>query len=193
MTTARTNNQTIIKRGYFYFLCGTIASINPHYKNQEMLLTQLHLTPFKDIVPNDDNRAKDGMCLRERYSLDYHNDELYYERSVIEPDSCSLLEMMVALAIRIEYQMMENGKRDRTDYWFWTMVTNLGLERLDRDDPEYNLKHERNAQKIDAFMERRYGRKGHGGLFPMEKTVKDQRKVEIWYQMQEWIQEKYPE
>ena len=32
---------------------------------------------------------------------------------------------------------------------------------------------------------------GFGGLFPLKHAKKDQRKVEIWYQLQNWLMENY--
>ena len=42
------------------------------------------------------------------------------------------------------------------------------------------------------MLAREYSDNGHGGLFPLKNPKKDQRKVEIWYQMTEYINENYP-
>ena len=40
-------------------------------------------------------------------------------------------------------------------------------------------------------VERRYKRSGEGGLFPLKNAAKDQRKVEIWYQLSSYLLENY--
>jgi hypothetical protein len=34
---------------------------------------------------------------------------------------------------------------------------------------------------------RTYDRRGHGGLFPLQRSNRDQRRVEIWYQLSEYL------
>ena len=62
----------------------------------EKLLTFLYNTEFRYSIPMDRNRASDGINLRRRYSLEVHDD--FHIRK-----PCSVLEMMIALAIRIGY------------------------------------------------------------------------------------------
>ena len=108
---------------------------------------------------------------------------------------CSVLEMLVAFAIRIENEIMwhpEGG--NRTAFWFWTMVWNTGLNPLRFTDEYFD--HECIVcldDSIDKAVSRRYKFNGEGGFFPL-KTVpqKDMRRTELWYQMQFWVEENYP-
>ena len=45
---------------------------------------------------------------------------------------------------------------------------------------------------VECLLERRYLEDGDGGLFPLKCPRKDQRRVEIWYQMSAWVIENYP-
>ena len=45
---------------------------------------------------------------------------------------------------------------------------------------------------LDRWIERKFSRNGKGSPFPLKKPKKDQRKVELWYQMQGYICENYP-
>lgn len=139
------------------------------------LLMHLNATEFKYTISKDSNRAYDGMDLRWRYSLLYDNpDVLHY---IDGP--CSMLEMLVALAIKIEDIMDDPALGDRTQQWFWGMIVNLGLgsmvdERFDKKYVDYVL---------DRFFNRNYKPDGKGGLFLIRDSDRDLRDVEIWCQL----------
>ena len=132
---------------------------------------------WSDDIPMDRNRALDGIALREKYG--YPEDPLY------EP--CSVLEMLIALSCRIENQLAHSfDEGDRTSQWFWTMLTNLGLTRLDDE----NFDTEVADFFVDRFLNREYGSHGDGGgLFVVENPRQDMRDVEIWYQVNWYITE----
>lgn len=151
--------------------------------NYNTLLEQLHLTIFSDdsaiLIPNDSNRIVDGIGLRERYCQRYHVKDC----ADIYEESCSVLELLVSLAIRMEDQF---GIKDYIS-WFWEMIANLGLTEY--DDETYSYK---DVEKIiDKFMKRRYRKNGSGGLFPLLYPSVDQRTLEIWYQMNAYLNENY--
>lgn len=79
--------------------------------------------------------------------------------SCLDNRPCSVLEMMVALAIKIEEQIMDDPDiGNRTGLWFWKMIENLGLKTM-RDaviDTDYVEK------IIFRFLDRNYQRDGSG-------------------------------
>ena len=88
--------------------------------------------------------------------------------------------MIAGLALRCEENIMDDPQYgDRTGQWFWGMISNLGLGSMtdDRYDRAYV------DFVIDRFLNREYEPNGRGGLFTVEKSKKDLRRVEIWYQM----------
>jgi hypothetical protein len=105
---------------------------------------------------------------------------------------CSFLEMLIALAQRFDENMIEPPEDSSPYKWFWEMLKNVGLDECTDDacgEPYFP------AEYIDGVLnqvlERTYRRSGKGGLFPLKFTKKDQRTVEIWYQMQEYLSENY--
>ena len=93
---------------------------------------------------------------------------------------CSVLEMMIALAIRCEETIMDNPLYgDRTAQWFWRMMSNLGLGLMTDDIYDRDLV----KQKIDRFLNREYDPDGKGGLFYIRGCAEDLRNVEIWAQL----------
>ena len=143
----------------------------------KMLFKKLMRTEFTWKIDMDENRAGDGIELRHIFILQCNYPE-YYETYLDGP--CSVLEMIVALAIRIERDIMDNpDKGDRTTQWFWMMLNNLGISSM--DDDYYDEKSVSN--RIRRFLNREYSRNGKGGLFFIRNCEEDLTTVEIWYQM----------
>ncbi len=144
----------------------------------------LHQIEFYTFVPNDDNRASDGRHLREAFERVPPGIDVTHING-----PCTVLEMLIALAQRLDFQMWDYQKGDRTAKWFWELVKNLELEVFEDADPYIKPKIEHNNEIIEGMMARTYTRKGQGGLFPMRRAGHDMRKVEIWFQMMYWMDE----
>ena len=150
--------------------------------NYQKLLWKLFTTEFTWIVDYDSNRAKDGIYLRYLFSRDIDED---FDMDI----GCTVLEMMVALSRRCEDDIMYDPDiGDRTGYWFWTMIQNLTLDIY--DDYMYD---ERAVEYIlEVVLERKYTRNGHGGLFPCDKNGTDFRKMDLWWQLNTYLNEEFP-
>lgn len=172
--------RTDIEQEYFEWMYklitdGRYAKENSYRK----LLTYLHEVEFTYIIPKDSNRAVDGEDLRYRFAWDvYAPDSRDYIVDCLSRP-CSILEMMVALAIRCEETMDDPSIGDRTGQWFWKMIVNLGLGGM--YDRLFDERYVENA--IDIFLKREYEFDGKGGLFRVKKCEYDMREEEIWTQM----------
>ena len=146
-------------------------------KSYRKLFEYLYSVDFEWSLFMDRNRAIDGIDLRYKYGCS--NDIL--------GEPCSVLEMLIALAARIENQFMSDfDEGDRTGQWFWTMITNLGLNHLDDD----NFNEELANYIIERFMNRDYDYNGeNGGLFILDHPYQDLKDVEIWMQANWYIGE----
>lgn len=154
----------------FQIVCGGRYSSGYSYRE---LLTYLYNTEFTYLIPKDRNRAEDGVDLRYRYYYTEH-------RSCEKSGPCSVLEMILALAIRCEETIMDDPSiGDRTGQWFWKMIVNLGLGGMtdNRFDPDYV------RDVVDTFLNREYEPDGRGGLFTIRNCEYDLRDVEIWTAM----------
>ena len=162
----------------FELMCTNRYSDNISYRK---LLMYLHGKDFRYSIAMDENRADDGYELRYRYSLKRPDiDDIY--AYLDEP--CSVLEMMVALAIRCEEHIMDDDEiGDRTRQWFWNMVVNLGLG--DMDDANFDKRYVNDV--IERFLDREYEPDGRGGLFLIRDCDVDLRDVEIWYQLMMYL------
>lgn len=141
------------------------------------LLMYLHDTEFRYLILRDENWAEEGAYLRYRFGYDQNCVE-EAERYLDGP--CSVLEMMIALALHCEEHIMDNSRfGNRTGQWFWKMVVNLGLGSMtdNRFDKQYV------ADTVTRFLDREYDPDGRGGLFTVKNCDRDLRTVEIFYQM----------
>lgn len=166
-----------INNEYFEWLfslaCGNRYSPNISYRK---LLMYLHSREFIYLMPMDENRAADGMELRYRFTYEHYGVD---DTSYID-GPCSILEMMIALAIRCETNIMDDPSvGDRTTQWFWEMIVNLGLGSM--DDDRFDKRSV--SVIIDRFLDREYSPDGRGGLFIIRNCEHDLRTVEIWYQL----------
>ena len=172
---------------YYYWLLDLIDDYNYPTDRYSKLLELLFRREFYDLVANDCNRTEDGYELRTKFA-DEIGEHLYFVMDEL-PDFCSVLEMLIALAIKWEDNIAwDPDYGDRAHEWFWLMLENLRLTEFDNerfDEAEVN-------QLIYIFLERKYERNGDGGLFIVENPEIDMRKKEIWYQMNYFFDE-HPE
>lgn len=162
---------------YFEWLC-ELVDIKRYSKHTSYrkLLMHLHNIEFTWFIPRDDNRADDGIKLRRRFALVRNDITL----SDYIGGPCSVLEMMVALAIRCEETIMDDALMgNRTGQWFWGMINNLGLGSM--TDSKFKIEFVDDV--IARFLNREYEPDGRGGLFTVRHCNHDLRTVEIWCQL----------
>lgn len=169
---------------YFEWLLSLIYNgLYPSSISYTKLLSYLYCTDFTYVIDRDRNRASDGAELRYRYIED---DPMADCSPDFLEQPCSVLEMMVGLALRCEETIMDDpsyGNRIRT--WFWGMINNLGLGG--QYDSDYDSKYVQEV--IERFLNRDYAPNGKGGLFTIRHRDQDMRDVEIWYQLQYYLDE----
>jgi hypothetical protein len=175
--------KTIAESSYFEWLVDRTGDIGLGYRR---LLEIAHEIDFFSCVPNDDNRAAEGLYLRDEYRADTG----FY----VDLDrGCTLLEMMIALSARMNDVAWDRDDPYKENYWFWVMIANLNL--MDYFDESWDPLSDgvvRNLLK--RVVNRTYRSNGKGGLFPLVNPGdRDQREVEVWYQMQSWLGENQPQ
>ena len=171
---------------YFKYL---VSKISPYrfvdardYSNLLKFLFD-HEFVWSNRTETDANRADDGIRLR----LLYFQDEKRLRSTGAMRLPCNILEMMVALSIRIDSDIMGEAGENNTGKWFWEMIANLGL--ADMTNSMYD--EGKVISIIETWLGRTYKRNGSGGAFPLKRTRVDQRKVPIWDQMGEYLVENY--
>lgn len=162
------------ERQYFDWLLRRVGA-----EKHISLCLQLYETDFNWFVPNDDNRAEDGKMLRREFLDEFNHDDHW----IWSDRKCSMLELILGISLRLSYDTEYNA-----DIWFWEILQNLNLTQY--KDEYYDRSVDRHVSRVlEKVNDRTYTRKGFGGLFPLNKTNEDQRKVEIWYQMSAYLLE----
>jgi hypothetical protein len=143
------------------------------------LLQSLHAIEFVWVVSMDENRAQDGLELRNEFIKQAHIPDV--------PDDwynmpCSVLEMLIAFSRRASFETEYSSEE-----WFWMFLSNIGLD--EQHDSSIGLTTLVN-EVIDTVIWRTYDPDGHGGLFPLDDAEEDQRRVEIWHQFCEYLVDK---
>ena len=169
---------------YYDFL---VSFLNPDWKcktddmvkSHSLLLKTLFEKDFYYLNDLDANRASDGITLRNIYTS--INDDCN-----VPEGNCSVLEMLIALSDRIEYQIMtDDTYGDRTSLWFWTMLENLGISFV--DDDTYNGESRSFIDaKVQKWLDRRFDKDGNGSIWtkiPSENADKrDFLSLDYWMQ-----------
>lgn len=158
---------------YFDWLVSQIDI--PKGKSYDGLLGRLHLWEFAWLVPGDNNRYQDALDLRSEYLSINPSSYIIYKL-------VSVLEVTIALSRRVAF-IAENTQ----EYWAWCLIKNVGLAR--KSDPLTSTQIQTIDQILHNLVWRQYNHDGTGGFFPLKETIQDQTKVEIWYQMNAYVNE----
>ena len=173
---------TELDEQYLCWLYARIGFVNEkrRAKTYWSLMSFLYSREFVWLIAHDDNRVQDGRDLR------YEFLEEAGLTNKVNPDwlglGCSVLELILAVAKQLAFE------DDRMpQQCFWELMTNLGLSGY--NDRGFN--EEEVSDIVERFIWRNYEPDGRGGLFPLSHPTEDQRRVEIWYQLNAWLLERH--
>ena len=174
-----------IREEYLEWLYNKIETFSDNDYNYRFskILEYLANVEFVYHIQNDRNRYEDGVSLRWQYE---YEEGLPKGTSDLITGPCSILEMMYALAIKIEGLMDEPTLGDRTNYWFWSMMRSLGLNTYECMNGSFNKEYV--DKVVKTFLDGEYQPNGRGGLFTVNGLDYDLATVEIWIQMLRYIE-----
>lgn len=144
------------------------------------LLNILHSIEYVPVMLMDLNRYNDGIAIRNDYFTAFGED------SNIIDSPCSFLEFLYALARRMNY-IYAMVDEDRTQDCFWTLINNMGLGQIDDSTPNIDDQYVHSC--VDKIIHRRFKKDGSDGLFPLDNPRTNQRNVDIWSQMNQYLTE----
>lgn len=154
-----------------------IREIGFRHKGYTRLLNLLHDMPFTWVISRDQNRSVDGTRLRDLYGTN------------VPGNPCSVLEMLVGLAIRVDREFLGSSIHPVPDKFFFEMLSNLNLDL--QHDRSFNV--DIASEILLDWIERRFDSRGNGSIFPVSYDRRDQRNLEIWDQMNSYLWENYGE
>ena len=182
---------TGMRNAYFLWLCDLAGLDPPQGLSFLSLASLLFRTEYYSVLGNDDNRGADGKKLRF-----YFCNQSGLKQSEVIPEldgPCSVLEMLVGLAVRIDEwltgELFTGEKSEGVRGWAWVMIRNLGLDKY--DDRSFIMPgvEDRVGDIVRFFLDRKYGPDGVGGMFPLTSCDKNMHKIEIWAQFNEYLKE----
>ena len=160
---------------YYIWLLESVTSYHPGYTK---LIKQLDSIQFRWIFALDENRAAGGINLRAEFSEETSTNE-----EDVRTGPCSVLEMLIGVATQMESILCCD-----VETWFWVMCENLCLDQFTDDNYD-----SRGVNYIvETWLNRNYMKDGAGSIFPLKDYSGDCRNLDIWSQMNAWINENYP-
>ena len=173
---------------YFDHLIDQITSTGKYdYDNYICMLRRMYTYDFHYYVPMDQNRIVDV--------IDHLRRPFWGDDAVYHIGQVKVLEILVALAIRVEEHIEDEDMPSRDDL-FHEMLENLGLLAYS-DDVLNGPRSVKAASKVSGilhdFVKRKYDANGRGGIFPLMDPPfdSDLREVDLWYQAMWYICERY--
>ena len=145
----------------------------------ECLMKALYRIDFHSKYPLDENLERKVMDFR-------------WEMGYVGMDKPSLFEVLVIMSMDCERNIMHKTEMgNRTAYWYWAMMQNLGFQYL--DDEEYGPDADDFVvETCDILLSRMYNRDGSGGgLFQLKNCKEDLRYVPFWIQLTWWLKENF--
>ena len=145
-------------------------------KSEVQLLRMLDGIIYRYRIQKDENRAVDGLLLREEFAT-------IYPDIPIKNGPCTVLEMLVGLACRVDRDITGTSYEEHPEQLFWIFIQNLCIN--------IHMNFEEVDRIVEKWMDGKFDKTGQGGLFPLRHPTRDMRRVEIWYQLSAWLEENF--
>lgn len=178
-------NQVELQICYYDWLTSKVFRYTSEKNDYSRLLEELYSVEYIYTLDRDINRYDDGLELKKTFCWEIGIDVSYSE---LLGTQCSILEMMVALAIRCEVSIMSDpSEGNRTWLWFKSMLKSMKLD----DQVDHNFNQEYVQERLKIMLYREYDQYGDGALFKVSNPVFDMRLAEVWSQLNWFLSENY--
>lgn len=180
-----------IENLYFNWLMELAFPNKEFQERYHSLLNQLYSAQFMwdKQTPLDENRYIDGVDLRTSFAYRLKIPQEVVDECIQGP--CSILEMVCALGVRIDNDIMANYYTGDDHGYFWIQKMLKNLDLLQYDDLHWDFAVV--ELKLNNFLNKNYSKEGFGGLFYIPNSEKDMRSLNIWDQMCYYICKNYYE
>ncbi len=159
-----------MRERYFHWLLKFIGNGFCRKNSYFKLLEYLYNAEFCWSDPMDENRAADGIDLRHRFVIECgENLEDSYVYLYGPPN---VLEVLIALSIKMETIARGTVDLSKSGQWFWGMIKSLNI--FDCYDGNFDDK------KVGYFLDLWFDPKRFFGIFPNPRG-------EIWTQAMEFL------
>lgn len=159
-----------MRERYFHWLLKFIGNGFCRKNSYFELLEYLFNTEFCWSIPMDENRAADGIELRRRFVMDCDEDPEASYLYLSGP--ASVLEVLIALSIRMEYIARGSIDLSKSSQWFWGMIKSLSI--FDCYDGCFD------ADKVTYFLDGWFDARSEISIFPDGEG-------ELWHQAMKFL------
>lgn len=182
-----------LKTKYFDYLMDRAGLEKDGPDGYSKLCEKLMRSDFLPLIDKDGNRCCECLEMRNDF-LDRmeetdcvdHGDVLVMEEGFCATGT--MLEILVVLGEKMRFEMADSEYEASTRKWILEMIGNCGLDRYARNDAY-------DEQSVDDILYtvifREIGWDGEGGLFPLFMAQRDQRRLELISQMNDYLEENY--
>lgn len=132
-----------MKERYFHWLLKFIGNGFCRKNSYYELLEYLFNAEYCWSMPMDENRAADGIDLRHRFVTECDEDQEASYVYLSGPPS--VLEVLIALSIKMEYIARGSIDLSKSAQWFWGMIKCLDI--LDCYDGNFDV------EKVEYFID----------------------------------------
>lgn len=175
-------------KGYFHWLQKVSGLSGP-------LSSMLAETEFVSVDGLDDIlvektkeeiRSKYAEQIAEEEDLNDKETETVYKS--IRGDIC-LFEVIVCLSYSVNEMFEDLDAYDGCSHFFNILMKNAGFDLYDEEDLDHIGEQVKDYWQrcIDRIINRAYSATGEFGLFPVKAPSTDRRKVSLWQQMNDWV------
>ena len=142
---------------YYDWLLEQIRFDKPEY---DMLMEELYNRPFYYSEEFDENRAEEGLYLRSTFTADLKPGRA----NEVKKRECSILEMLIALSIRIDDEYIGDPSNPNPGMIFWEMISNLGLDKCTNRRFRIDFV----DKVLTIWLDRDFKKNGEGSIFPLK-------------------------
>lgn len=178
---------TWLTEEYFRFLKSETFLLPAHQKEYDGVLRVLHDIPFYWLIHSDDNRVGDALAYRQSEFLDGIDTRQMDQVALGQwaMSSPSVLEVMLGMAHRWCFYF--GGPS--VAYYFTKMFQNMGFASV---DPILSPRTQEVIRAmVDRWLSRQFHENGVGSPFPLNAPHVDQRRVDMWAQMNAYSAEHF--
>lgn len=148
----------------------------------------IDMTPYIPHITDDMNRVKDAIYMRQNWFRE-NNCILEIPDNKICCGYCSVFELLVSFAKRIDKEWLGHGGEDHPELIFSVFMDNLYLTHYTNDILRNPIESENMQSRIARFVSNDVSDYGVGGLFPLYDRCESQKGKSLWHQMMPWLKE----
>lgn len=162
------------------------GNLSRKFRNLFKILNNIE---FRYDFERDENRDADGHDLRKEYYVNIPSWCSTELKDAFMGHWTTVLEVLIALAMRVDDEYIGDPGEEHPETFFMEMIKNLGLDKFHGNIYAYD----KNIviKVINRWLDRDFSKNGVGSPFPLHYNKTDQRNLEIWDQMQAYVNEKY--